>query len=92
MLPIPGNYYDDLTARFALPAELEAALRAHGVLYDRDGRGGEFFHFYTVMLGRRLFFEIVQRTGGYQGYGAPDSPVRMAAQVRYAAAGGLGTS
>lgn len=52
------------------------------MLYDRDERGGEFLHFYTVMLGRRLFFEVVQRTGGY---GAPSTPVRMAAQLRHAA-------
>jgi 4-hydroxyphenylpyruvate dioxygenase len=55
------------------------------VLYDRDERGGEFLHFYTVMLGRRLFFEVVQRTGGYDGSGAPSTPVRMAPQLRHAA-------
>jgi 4-hydroxyphenylpyruvate dioxygenase len=88
-LPVPANYYEDLAARFELDAALLAALREHGALYDRDERGGEFFHFYTVMLGRRLFFEVVQRRGGYDGYGAPNTAVRMAAQVRYAAAGGL---
>ena len=32
------------------------------------------------MLGSRVFFEVVQRIGGYAGYGDPDSaPVRMAA-------------
>jgi 4-hydroxyphenylpyruvate dioxygenase-like putative hemolysin len=30
----------------------------------------------------RFFFEIVQRTGGYQGYGAVNAAVRMAAQAR----------
>jgi 4-hydroxyphenylpyruvate dioxygenase len=88
-LPVPGNYYDDLAARFDLGGDLVTALCEHGVLYDRDERGGEFFHFYTVMLGRRLFFEIVRRTGGYDGYGAADTAVRMAAQLRYAAAGGI---
>lgn len=86
-LPVPGNYYEDLTARFDLDAALSDALREHGVLYDRDERGGEFFHFYTVMLGRRVFFEIVQRRHGYDGYGAPNSAVRMAAQLRYASSG-----
>jgi 4-hydroxyphenylpyruvate dioxygenase len=91
-LAVPGNYYEDLAARLGLDAALVSALREHGVLYDRDERGGEFFHFYTVTLGRRLFFEIVQRRGGYDGYGAPNTAVRMAAQLRYAAAGGIGTS
>jgi 4-hydroxyphenylpyruvate dioxygenase len=88
-LPVPDNYYDDLAARFDLDATLTYALREFGVLYDRDQGGGEFFHFYTVMLGRRLFFEIVQRRGGYDGYGAPNTAVRMAAQLHQAAIGGL---
>jgi 4-hydroxyphenylpyruvate dioxygenase len=90
-LPVPGNYYEDLAARFDLDAPLLSALREHGALYDRDERGGEFFHFYTVTLGRRLFFEVVQRRGGYDGYGAQNTAIRMAAQVRYAAAGGIDT-
>ena len=28
----------------------------------------------------RVFFEIVQRIGGYQGYGAVNAPIRLAAQ------------
>ncbi|MBV9444867.1 MAG: sugar phosphate isomerase/epimerase and 4-hydroxyphenylpyruvate domain-containing protein [Streptosporangiaceae bacterium] len=88
-LPIPDNYYSDLIARFDLTDELADRLRQSGVLYDRDARGGEFFHFYTAVLGRRLFFEIVQRTGGYDGFGAFNTPVRMAAQLHYAAAGRL---
>lgn len=88
-LPVPANYYDDLAARFDLDTSLITALHEHGVLYDRDEHGGEFFHLYTVTLGRRLFFEIVQRTGGYDGYGAPNTAVRMAAQLRHAATGGL---
>ena len=27
-----------------------------------------------------MFFEVVERRGGYDGYGAADAPVRMAAQ------------
>ena len=88
-LPVPGNYYDDLAARFELDAALIARLRELGVLYDRDAHDGEFFHFYTGMLGRRLFFEIVQRSGGYDGYGAPNTPIRMAAQLHQATMGGL---
>lgn len=88
-LPVPGNYYEDLTARFDLDPALSDALREYGVLYDRDEGGGEFFHFYTVVLGRRVFFEVVQRSHGYDGYGAPNTAVRMAAQLRYAAGGGM---
>jgi 4-hydroxyphenylpyruvate dioxygenase len=80
-LPVPGNYYDDLAARFDLDAAAAGPLRDLGVLYDRDARGGEFLHFYTLMIGPRLFFEIVQRRGGYDGYGAQNTPVRMAAQL-----------
>jgi 4-hydroxyphenylpyruvate dioxygenase len=86
-LPVPVNYYDDLVARFDLAASLVARLRESGILYDRDARGGEFFHFYTVTIGRRLFFEIVQRTGGYDGFGAFNTPVRMAAQLHHTAMG-----
>ena len=32
------------------------------------------------IVGGRLFFEVVQRRGAYDGYGAANSPVRMAAQ------------
>jgi sugar phosphate isomerase/epimerase/4-hydroxyphenylpyruvate dioxygenase-like putative hemolysin len=79
LLPIPENYYDDLDARLALPAERLRALRENSVLYDRDDRG-EYLHFFTEILGSRVFFEVVQRLGGYEGFGDPHSmPVRMAA-------------
>lgn len=77
-LTIPGNYYDDLEARFELPGEVLARYRELGVLYDRD-EAGEFLHCYTESIGR-IFFEPVQRIGGYRGYGAPNAAVRMAAQ------------
>jgi 4-hydroxyphenylpyruvate dioxygenase-like putative hemolysin len=50
-----------------------------GVLYDRDGLG-ELLHFYTATVGSRLFIEVVERRGAYEGYGAANAPVRMAAQ------------
>ncbi|MET8988779.1 TIM barrel protein [Nonomuraea wenchangensis] len=82
LLTIPGNYYDDLDARLALPQELLTALRRHSILYDRD-QHGEYLHFSTEMIGARIFFEVVQRVGGYSGYGAPNSAaVRMAAHRR----------
>ncbi|MFC3998220.1 bifunctional sugar phosphate isomerase/epimerase/4-hydroxyphenylpyruvate dioxygenase family protein [Nocardiopsis sediminis] len=78
LLPIPDNYYDDLEARYDLGAARHRELRELGLLYDRDEHG-EFLHLYTVTVGR-VFFEIVQRIGGYQGYGAVNAPVRLAAQ------------
>ena len=78
-LAIPANYYDDLAARSELEPERIDAMRELGVLYDRDA-GGELLHFYTPIVGGRLFFEVMQRLGAYDGYGAANSPVRMAAQ------------
>jgi 4-hydroxyphenylpyruvate dioxygenase len=80
-LAIPGNYYDDLGARWDLdPAELDA-MRELGLLYDRTP-AGELLHFYTQTVGGRLFFEVVQRRGAYDGYGAANAAVRMAAQAQ----------
>ncbi|MFE9684320.1 bifunctional sugar phosphate isomerase/epimerase/4-hydroxyphenylpyruvate dioxygenase family protein [Streptomyces sp. NPDC006285] len=78
LLAIPANYYDDLAARYEFgDGELET-LRELGILYDRDADGA-FRHCYTQTVGR-VFFELVQRDGGYRGYGARNAPVRLAAQ------------
>ncbi|WP_327667527.1 sugar phosphate isomerase/epimerase and 4-hydroxyphenylpyruvate domain-containing protein [Streptomyces sp. NBC_00485] len=78
LLTMPANYYDDLAARFAFAeGELET-YRELCILYDRDAYG-EFRHCYTRTVGR-VFFELVQRDGGYRGYGAANAPVRLAAQ------------
>lgn len=77
-LEIGDNYYEDLDARFALPASFLEELRELQLLYDRDDRG-EFLHFYTESLGS-VFFEVVERRGGYAGYGATNAPIRLAAQ------------
>lgn len=82
LLAIPENYYDDLAARLGLDDKFVGKLRDHGILYDRDAKGGEFFHVYTTMFHDRFFFEVVQRSGGYDQYGAVNAPVRMAAQSR----------
>jgi 4-hydroxyphenylpyruvate dioxygenase len=84
ILDIPANYYDDLDARLALPSELLETARELGLLYD-GGPDGGFLHFYTRVLGGRVFFEVVQRSGGYQGYGETNGPIRMAAHRRDAA-------
>ncbi|MFE6485365.1 bifunctional sugar phosphate isomerase/epimerase/4-hydroxyphenylpyruvate dioxygenase family protein [Streptomyces sp. NPDC057757] len=78
LLAMPANYYDDLAARFEFTDEELAAYRELGILYDRDS-DGEFRHCYTETVGR-VFFELVQRDGGYRGYGAQNAPVRLAAQ------------
>jgi 4-hydroxyphenylpyruvate dioxygenase len=78
LLPIPANYYDDLDARYDLDPQHLATLAELGILYDRD-ENGEFLHCYTATVGR-VFFELVQRTGGYRGYGAQNAAVRLAAQ------------
>jgi 4-hydroxyphenylpyruvate dioxygenase len=77
-LQIPANYYEDLDARFALDPEFLATLRELNLLYDRDA-DGEFLHFYTATVGS-VFFEMVERRGAYDGYGAPNAPVRHAVQ------------
>ncbi len=88
-LPIPGNYYRDLAARTTLSAARIEALRELSICYDADGDGGEYLHAFTAMLGRRLFFEIVQRVDGYDGYASANTPVRMAAQYRQTVLAGL---
>ncbi len=80
-LPMTGNYYKDLEARFALDAALLADLQALNILYDEDANGA-FFQFYSRPFAGGLFFEIVQRVGRYDGYGAPNAPFRIAAQKR----------
>jgi 4-hydroxyphenylpyruvate dioxygenase len=77
-LEIPANYYEDLDARFGLVPEFLATLQELNLLYDRDD-DGEFLHFYTATVGS-VFFEMVERRGNYDGYGAPNAPVRHAVQ------------
>lgn len=81
-LPIPDNYYDDLEARLGLEPEFVDRLRDSGILYDED-ENGRFFQIYTRAFRERFFFEIVEREG-YTGYGAPNAPIRLAAQARLA--------
>ena len=82
LLPIPANYYDDIAARWDLPDEQLAALRSHNILFDRDAQG-DFLHAYTDPFDDRFFFEIVQRTGNYQQFGAANAGIRMAAQTAH---------
>lgn len=88
VVQISDNYYDDLAARLDLDEQLLADLRELSVLYDTDG-DGQFLHLYVDIPGARAFLEFVERRGGYDGYGAVNSPVRMAAQAAPALVGGV---
>jgi 4-hydroxyphenylpyruvate dioxygenase len=85
-VPIPANYYEDLGARFGLDDEKLACLEQLGILYDRDARG-DFRHAYTPAFSGRFFFEFLERHG-YQGYGAGNAPIRLAAMARQRETGG----
>ena len=79
-LDIPANYYDDIEARYDIDPALLDELRDLSVMYDRD-ETGEFLHFYTPPIGT-VFLEVVERRHGYDGYGALNAPVRLAAQYQ----------
>ena len=80
LLSMPENYYDDLEARTDLANERLDTLRANNILYDRD-EAGEYFQAYTESFEDLFFFEIVERRG-YQGFGAVNASIRLAAQAR----------
>ena len=80
MLPMPENYYDDLEARTDLSRRAaRRAARAQHPLRPRRGRRispGLHRDFEDL-----FFFEIVERRG-YQGFGAVNASIRLAAQAR----------
>ena len=78
---IPGNYFEDVAARLGLDDAEAEGLERLGLLYDRDGQGA-FLHAYTHPFEGRFFFEVVERQGGYAGFGAANAAVRLAAQAR----------
>lgn len=80
-LTLPENYYADLAARFDIPEAQLAEMRRYNLLYDRDD-DGEFFQMYSRPVAGGMFFEILERRGHYNGYGAPNAPFRIAAQKR----------
>ena len=88
VLQIGANYYNDVEARFGLQPALVERMRQANILYDEDA-GGQFFQFYSAPRPDGFFFEIVQRQGNYQGYGAPNAPFRIAAQKRAARPAGM---
>ena len=72
---------DDLPTRLDLADGFIERLRAAGVLFDRSA-AGDFLHIYTEGGEQGFFFEIVQRIGGYDAYGAANAAARMAAQAQ----------
>jgi len=80
-LAMSPNYYEDLGARFGLEDAFVERLRASKILYDEDA-DGRFFQLYSRQRTSEVFFEIVQRDGGYDGYGAANAPFRVSAQRR----------
>lgn len=80
-VPISGNYYDDLLARYDFAPGVFERLRDLGILFDRSAEG-DYFHIYTESFADRFFFEIIQRTGAYDAYGAINAPARMASQAQ----------
>jgi len=80
-VPISPNYYEDLLARYDLDPTLVAQMRDLGIVYDCSP-DGEYLHVYGTSFADRFFFEIVQRVGAYDGYGALNAPARMASQAQ----------
>jgi 4-hydroxyphenylpyruvate dioxygenase len=80
-VPISANYYDDLLTRHDLDSRLVDRIRQLGILFDRSPEG-DYFHIYTESFADRFFFEIVERKGAYDGYGALNAPARMASQAQ----------
>lgn len=85
VLAIPPSYYEALRLRFDVSEAFVARLRALNMLYDEDGEG-RFLQLYSRAI-NGLFFEAVQREGGYDGFGAANAPIRMAAQTQEDEAG-----
>ena len=75
-----GNYHDDLAARYDIDAALLAALRERGILYDREPNSGELLQLCLTPFDDRFHFELIERRGGYAGYGAMNATFRLAAR------------
>jgi len=81
-LSVPATYQDDAEVRFDLSPEQSAAARRHDIMIDEDADGGRYRQIYSRAFERTFFFEFVERAG-YDGYGAPNAPIRLAAQSRF---------
>jgi len=81
-LPIPENYQDDVAARFGIPPVEGRIMRELNILIDEDDRGNRYRQCYSRAFRKGFFFEFVERDA-YQGYGAPNAPIRLHAQSQY---------
>ena len=86
-LSIPPNYYGDLGARYGLDDTALQRMAEFNILYDEDDHG-RYFQVYTRVFAERFFFEIVERQD-YDGFGAPNAPIRLAAQTRLSRGAGI---
>ena len=80
-VPISANYYDDLVTRVDLAPGVGERMRDLGIMYDQAS-GGAYFHIYGTNFRDRFFFEIVQRVGSYDAYGALNAAARMASEAQ----------
>ena len=79
LLPIPDNYYDDLAARLELDPRCWTRC-ASWACSTTAAPAGSSCTSTRRRIGGRVFFEVLERRGAYDGFGAVNSPVRMAAQ------------
>ncbi|MEJ6747692.1 MAG: TIM barrel protein [Yoonia sp.] len=87
-LPVPTNYYVDTQAKFGLSDAFTKQIQDAQIMYDED-EAGAYFQLYSTPIFGGFFFELVQRTGGYAGYGARNASVRLAAQAKYKPVAGM---
>ncbi|MBD8532915.1 MULTISPECIES: bifunctional sugar phosphate isomerase/epimerase/4-hydroxyphenylpyruvate dioxygenase family protein [unclassified Massilia] len=87
MLAIPANYYDDLGAKYGVDEATLDEWRALGVMMERSGEG-EILHAHTAPFDKRFLFEIIERRGGYDAYGAGNAPFHLAALAHWASGQG----
>ncbi len=81
-LIIPEVYYESLEADFELDKDFKNRLKDNQILYDRDDKG-EYFQIYSLPFWNGFFFEIVQRSGRFDGYGARNASTRLIAQSEF---------
>ncbi len=81
-LAISPNYYADLAARFDLDPRILRPAQGRSTSSTTARTAVSFFQIYSRAFTGGTFFEILERRGGYDGYGAPNAPFRIAAQKR----------
>ena len=74
------NYYEWVKKKFNLSSEFTNKLKKNQIFYDRS-TNGEYFQLYSKPFFSNLFFEVVQRSPHYEGYGANNASFRLQAQI-----------